>query len=88
MRATKSGMVIGTAVEDYFAEAPDKIGKIPVSVEIKYNEQSVKDQKYTVKKNIAPWGIALSARNMFIQGFFLFVLLITGYFITYILLQS
>jgi hypothetical protein len=41
MRATKSGTIVGAALGDYSSQNPNEIGKIPVLIEIKFNENGV-----------------------------------------------
>lgn len=124
MRATKSGMVLGTAIADYSSDKPEDVGKIPVYLEIKFNELGVKDEEFAVKKDVVMWRVALGGilavvttvlcfflygkytakvveamarnpiaskslkRNMFVQGFFLFLFVATGYVVSYFLLRG
>jgi F0F1-type ATP synthase membrane subunit c/vacuolar-type H+-ATPase subunit K len=57
MRATKSGMVLGIALADYIDDKQDAVGKIPVYLEIKFNEVGVKEPEYAVKKDVARWRV-------------------------------
>jgi len=61
MKATKSGMVLGSAMGDYSDEDKTKVGKIPLFIDIRYAEIGAKDEEYAVKKSIAPWRIGLGA---------------------------
>jgi F0F1-type ATP synthase membrane subunit c/vacuolar-type H+-ATPase subunit K len=61
MRATKSGMVLGTAMEDYTSEDPNEIGRIPVYIEIRVHEFGVKEEEYAIAREVAMWRVGLGA---------------------------
>lgn len=55
MLATKSGMVLGTAVEDFTIENPEEVGTVPVYLNIKFNEVGAKNKEFAVEKDVATW---------------------------------
>lgn len=61
MRASKTGMVLGTAMTDYVAEDPNEIGRIPVYIEIRVHEFGVKEEEYAIKREVAMWRVGLGA---------------------------
>ncbi len=61
MRATKSGTVLGTALAAYTAEKTDEIGKIPVLIEIRFNENGVTNKDYLARNNVISLRFILGA---------------------------
>lgn len=60
MRATKSGTVLGTALGAYNG-GKDQIGKIPVLIDIKFNENGITNKDYLQKSNIISLRFILGA---------------------------
>ncbi|GIW59269.1 MAG: hypothetical protein KatS3mg087_0335 [Patescibacteria group bacterium] len=124
MKATKSGTILGSAIAEYTTENTEEIGRIPVFIEIRYNEVGIKETEFAVSRQVAFWRVILGAvlavmttilcfylfgkytvkmldsmarnplaskkikRTIFIQGFFLFLFVATGYVVSYILLRG
>lgn len=61
MRATKSGMVLGTALAPYTEENTDTIGKIPVLIDIRFNENGITNKDYLTQTNVISLRFILGA---------------------------
>lgn len=61
MRASKTGTVLGTAMEEFTSEDPNEIGRVPVYIEIRVHEFGVKEEEYAIKREVAMWRVGLGA---------------------------
>ncbi|MDQ3099201.1 MAG: hypothetical protein M3Q44_05635 [bacterium] len=61
MLASKSGMVVGTALADYQIDDTKAIGKIPVLIDIHYNEFGVTSSEYLTRASVISLRFILGA---------------------------